>query len=50
MNSIDYLIKERRAPHSTLVKNLKIKTEDSFVEGHRKSYVDIFVLWKYFPR
>lgn len=44
MNSIDYLIKDMHNPHSTLVKNVKIKPEDLFVAGHHKCHVDIFTL------
>lgn len=48
MNSIDYLIKDMHNPHSTLVKNVKIKPEDLFVAGHHKCHVDIFTLWSFF--
>lgn len=48
MNCINSLIKDICAPHRTLVKNIKIPTEDSCVQGHHKSYVDIFWLWRYF--
>lgn len=48
MNCINSLIKDICAPHRTLVKNIKIQTEDSLVEGHHKSHVDIFSLWRYF--
>lgn len=48
MNCINSLIKDICAPHRTLVKNIKIQTQDSFVEGHHESHVEIFGLWRYF--